>query len=130
MRNKNLFGKYCRDHQQGDVTNSLTQAVMKFIRHHGGAAFRVNTSGIPIMTNGGITWRRSTNPGAADVRAIINGKSIDIEVKSDTDKLNDNQIKFKHQVLSAKGEYWEIRSFDDFQNYWNNFIKTNHSMYF
>lgn len=124
MRTKDLFGKSRRDYDQGEVTNSLTQSIMQYIRLRGGAAFRVNTNGIPIVINNKFHgWRKSTNPGAADIRAIISGLSVDIEVKSDSDKLNPNQLNFRTQVLNAKGQYWEVRSFDDFLNYYNYLTK-------
>lgn len=127
MRNKDLFGKIRNDFDQGDKTNSLTQSVMKFIKLKGGAAFRVNTNGIPIVINGSFKgWRKSTNPGAADIRAIIDGYSIDIEIKSPDDDLNPNQKLFKSQVEAAKGKYWMIRNFDEFLNYYNYFFK-NHA---
>lgn len=125
MKTKDLFGAVRRDYGQGDITNSLTQSILNFIRLRGGAAFRINTNGIPIVINGSFKgWRKSTNPGAADIRAIINGHSIDIEVKSDTDKLNPNQVIFKQQVEYAKGQYWEVRRFEDFYNYYNAFISS------
>lgn len=125
MKTKDLFGTSRKDYDQGDVTNSLTQSILNFIRLRGGAAFRINTNGIPIVINGTLKgWRKSTNPGAADIRAIINGYSIDIEVKSDTDKLNPNQVNFKRQVEEAKGQYWEVRRFEDFYNFYNYFISS------
>ena len=125
MKTKDLFGAIRKDYDQGDVTNSLTQSILNFIRLRGGAAFRINTNGIPIVINGTFRgWRKSTNPGAADIRAIINGYSVDIEVKSDTDKLNPNQVNFKRQVEDAKGQYWEVRRFEDFYNFYNYFISS------
>lgn len=124
MKTKDLFGVARKDHRQGDITNSLTESIIRFIQIRGGAAFRINTNGIPIIINGTFRgWRKSKNPGAADIRAIVNGYSVDIEVKSETDKLNDNQKVFKQQVEEAKGQYWEVRSFTDFFNYYNYFIK-------
>lgn len=124
MQTKDLFGDARKDYNQEDVTNSLTQAILKYLRLKGAAAFRVNTSGLPMVINGRfLGFRKSTNPGAADIRAIYKGYSIDIEVKSQSDKLNENQISFKQKIEEAKGQYWEVRSFDEFLNFFNYFTK-------
>ena len=105
---------------QTETTNALTKSIIDFITLHRGFARRINTSGIPIIVNGKVKgYRKSKNIGAADIRAIYDGLSIDIEIKSKSDKLNPDQENFKREVLKAGGFYFEVRNFEEFYNYWN-----------
>jgi len=124
MKGKNLFNQTVPVVDQNKYTNSLTNSIIRHIEYHKGAAFRVNTTGIPVVVKGKlISWRPSQNAGAADIRAIIDGYSIDIEIKSDTDKLNQNQIVFQKRVTDAGGQYWVVRHFEEYLNYYEYFRK-------
>jgi len=104
-------------------TNSLTESIIKYLTFKGAFALRINTSGIPIMKGKTvISWRKSKSKGSADIRAIYKGLSIDIEIKKGNDKLNPDQEYFKERVLQSGGQYWEIRTFEEFEDYFKNFI--------
>lgn len=131
--NKGAFpNKYWRQKKtQNKVTNDITCSIIRVIVLSGGVAFRVNTSGIPFIVggkpltkNGKLIYRKSKNKGAADIRCIYRGASIDIEIKSDKDKLSKDQQAFRDKVIAAGGRYWEVRSMDEFYTLWNSFLKT------
>ncbi len=112
-------------------TNATTNAILHYIDIMGGAAFRVNTSGIPIVKGGKvIAFRKSRNKGAADIRIIFSGFSIDVEIKTGKDKMNPDQIQFAEKVRSAGGEYWEVKDFCGFESKfleWKESKKLNYS---
>lgn len=109
--------------KQNEITNNLTNSIIAYIQYNHGAAWRVNTSGIPVIKNGKpiygrngkMRYRKSRNKGAADIRAIIKGQSVDIEIKSDDDELSIDQERFAAEVERAGGQYWMVRNFDDFE---------------
>lgn len=100
---------------QTEITNKITKNILDYFERIGYCAFRINTQSI--------RGRRSRNKGAADIRAVYKGFSIDIEVKSEKDGLNPDQEKFKEKILNSGGQYWEIRTFDEFINYFEYFKK-------
>ncbi len=96
-------------------TNNTTNAIIDYVTLQGGFAKRVNTSGIPIIHNGKVSgWRPSRNKGAADIRIIFNGFSIDVEVKTGKDVQRPQQWAFQQEVERAGGQYWEVKDFPDF----------------
>lgn len=56
--------------------------------------------------------------GIADIKAVINGKPIDIELKrvykKGKDKQSDEQKTEQSRIEMAGGEYWIVSSFEDF----------------
>lgn len=56
----------------------------------------------------------SHNKGAADIKGIIKGRSIEIEVKHGKDKMRPEQIKYKERVESAGGLYLVVKTWEDF----------------
>lgn len=117
--------------KRNEITNNLTNSIIAYIQYNHGAAWRVNTSGIPIIQNGRpvygkngkMRYRKSRNKGAADIRAIIKGQSVDIEVKSDDDELSIDQERFAAEVERAGGQYWTVRSFDEFENKFKEWVQ-------
>lgn len=112
-------------------TNNTTNAIIDYVKLHGGFARRVNTSGIPIITGGHIRgWRKSKNIGAADIRIIFAGYSIDVEIKTGKDKQRPDQAEFQKEVEAAGGEYWEVKDVPDFIELfsnWKHFKKLNYT---
>lgn len=116
--------------KQNEITNNLTNSIIAYIQYKHGAAWRVNTSGIPFIKNGKpvygkngkIQYRKSRNKGAADIRAIIKGMSVDIEIKSDCDDLNEDQERFAAEVERAGGQYWVVRDFEEFENKYKEWV--------
>lgn len=117
--------------KQNEITNNLTNSIIAYIQYNRGAAWRVNTSGIPVIKNGKpvygkngkMRYRKSRNKGAADIRAIIKGQSVDIEIKSDDDELSIDQERFAAEVERAGGQYWTVRSFEEFEKIFKEWLQ-------
>jgi hypothetical protein len=106
------------------VSNTLTNCVVKYLIWNGCQAERINTMG--VYRNGRWTTSGST-PGSSDISAIINGRSVKIEIKI-KDKQSEVQKKYQLSVETAGGEYWLVKSFDGFLNRitdFNNNMSTN-----
>ncbi len=73
-------------------------------------ARRQNTGG--ASTQGGRTVRFGT-PGQADILAIVNGKYVEIEVKSVTGKQSPAQLAHAERVRAAGGIYILARCLED-----------------
>ena len=98
-----------------NATNDTTNAIIRYLHLNRCFAKRVNTSGIPIMKDSKVmAWRKSKSKGAADIRAICKGYSIDVEVKTKDDKQSGDQKVFEQEVKMAGGEYWAVGTFDEF----------------
>lgn len=111
------------------TANGLTRCIVDFIRSNGGQAERINTTGMPIIRQlpsgrTETTWRKgNTTKGSADISAIIDGKSVKIEVKIGPDRQSEAQKKYQKAVEAAGGMYFIAKSFDDFLTFYNNNFK-------
>jgi hypothetical protein len=56
----------------------------------------------------------SGTKGTSDIKAVINGRMIAIEVKIGADRQSESQKDYQAKVERAGGQYWIVRSFDDF----------------
>lgn len=115
--------------------NQLTRCVLDWLKLNGHFAQRVNTTGLPVDQRktftdvlgntrqiGSITWRKSnTELGASDVIANLNGRFVAIEIKQ-KDKQSEHQKQYQHKVESANGTYLIVRSFEEFYNWYKNFL--------
>ena len=111
-----------------DTANGLTRLIIDCIRHGGGQAERINTTGIPIDTRqevtdilghrhmiGSLTWRKGgSTVGSADISATINGRSVKIEVKIGKDRQSEAQRQYQATIEQAGGIYYIARNFTDF----------------
>lgn len=61
------------------------------------------------------TWLPGLNNGQGDLTAIVGGKYVSIEVKIGKDYQSDKQKEFEAQIKAAGGEYYIVKS-------WNNFL--------
>jgi hypothetical protein len=105
-------------------SNALTNAIQDFIKFSGGYSNRISTVGTMRKINGAMKWTTgNSNKGAADIRALYKGISIDIEVKVGKDKLSEAQIKEAARIESAGGSYIVARDFPSFLDKWNEVIK-------
>ena len=52
--------------------------------------------------------------GKADIKAVIKGRSIEIEVKHGRDKLRPDQIDYKERIEKAGGVYLVVKTWEDF----------------
>jgi len=114
-------------------TNSVTKAIIDFLRLSGNFAERVNTTGLPVdrrktftdvlgnqRTIGRIEWRRSTSEkGSADIHATIGGRFVAIEVKFGNDKQSEHQKAYQQKVEAAGGVYVIAKTFEGFFKWYN-----------
>lgn len=120
-----------------DTANGLTRLIIDCIRHGGGQAERINTTGIPIDTRqevtdilghrhmiGSLTWRKGgSTVGSADISATIKGRSVKIEVKIGKDRQSEAQKAYQREVEAAGGLYYIARDFTSFVKWYSTIIK-------
>ena len=120
--------------------NELTKAIIAWIELNGYQAERINTMGRPIDNTevvtdcigrqrriGSITYIPTTGQrGSADISATLpdengRGTSVKIEVKM-KDRQSEYQKEYERSILRSGGEYWLVRSFDEFYDRYQEFI--------
>jgi hypothetical protein len=114
------------------TANGLTRAICDFINYQGYQAERINTMGTARekkTTAGkviGVTWTKGTSTaGSADISATIKGRSVKIEVKIGKDRQSEAQKRYQDNIEKAGGTYYIARNFDDFVEWYENFIQNN-----
>jgi len=119
-----------------DVTtaNGLTQFVVNYLDWSGCYGNRINTMGRVIKAgrdiqtiNGTIKAKTvmikgSTKKGTADVQAVINGRSLALEIKVGKDRMSEAQLKQQQAVQNAGGYYYVIRDVDTFLATYDKFM--------
>ena len=117
------------------TANGLTKCIIEFLTLEGWQAERINTMGRTIdnrkqitdvlgqtKTIGSTTYIPTTGTkGSADISATIKGFSIKIEVKI-KDQQSENQKKYQESIERAGGQYWLVRSFDEFYKRYYNYL--------
>lgn len=67
--------------------------------------------------------------GLADIKSVINGKPIDIELKriykNGKDRQSESQVLEQSRIERAGGQYWIVSSFEDFYQKYNEYLKIN-----
>jgi hypothetical protein len=118
--------QYIPDYKNSDnSTNGLTKCVIDFINMSGGFAERINTTGRYIGgkiiegANGRVQtqgkWIKGTGTkGSADISAVIQGRTVKIEIKYGRDRQSDDQKEYQSNIERSGGLYWIVRTFDDF----------------
>jgi len=96
-----------------DTANGLTRCISTWLTLNGHFASRINTTGTYSARLGRFIRSGSTK-GMADINAVVNGRSIQVEVKVGRDRPRPDQLKVKEQVEKAGGVYIFVHSFDDF----------------
>ena len=116
------------------TANGLTQFVVNFLDWSGCYGNRINTMGRVIKAgrdiktiNGTIKAKTvmikgSTKRGTADVQAVINGRSLALEIKVGKDRMSEAQLKQQQAVQQAGGYYYVIRDVDTFLATYDKFI--------
>ena len=111
------------------TANGLTKAICDYINLHGYQAERINTMGVARekrTTDGkviGVTWTKGTSTaGSADISATIKGRSVKIEVKIGNDRQSEAQKRYQENIERAGGIYYIARNFDDFVDFFNDFV--------
>jgi len=122
------------------TTNGLTKCVISYIKLNGFHAERINSTGAikdnrttstdvlgNIRTIGSVQWIKSnTQTGTSDISATIKGRSVKIEIKclfSGDRYQSESQKEYQRQIENSGGIYIIVRTFEDFYNWFNAFIK-------
>lgn len=121
-------------------SNSLSRCVIDWINLNGFQAERINSMGRQLdnrktvtdvigrqRTVGSVTWIKGTGQtGTADISSTILGHSIKIEIKCSATKDNHQsqaQKEYQKKIEQAGGTYIIVRTFEEFYNWFNEFIK-------
>ena len=124
------------------TSNGLTKCIIDWIEFNGYQAERINSTGRQLdnrktikdvlgnsRTVGSVKWiKGSGQTGTADISATIKGKSVKIEVKCKATKDNyqsQGQKDYQKKIESAGGIYIIARTFQDFYNWYHNFINVD-----
>lgn len=82
-------------------------------------------------TIGTVTWAKSSmQAGSADMSLTIPkkfentviGVSVKVEIKIGKDYIKKNQVIYRDQIYAAGGEYWIVKTFEDFYTQYKNFL--------
>jgi hypothetical protein len=92
-------------------SNGLTQFIVKFLTWSGHRATRVNVSGRMVK---GKYIPSSTRKGTADISATIKGRSVQIEIKTGSDKPRPEQLREQELERKAGGIYEFISTPEQF----------------
>jgi hypothetical protein len=120
-------------------TNGLTRCVMDYVRLRGYFIERTGNTGRQIndqktytdslgfsKTIGSTKWiKGSGTNGTSDLKSIVNGRFIAIEVKckSTNDRIRPDQLKYKLQIEKSGGVYIIASTFSQFKQWFDNFIQ-------
>lgn len=116
-------------HKNSDKTNSITAAVMDYIKFMGGHPSRINTQGQWDEKLG--RWRKSNSTdGVADVVACFRGRYVAVEVKAGKDTVNEKQKLWRQRLTQAGGYYFVARDFASFFNWFNQEFDINPEHFF
>jgi len=125
------FGANLRIGKKKSPSNSLTQAVIDYVKLNGGIARRVNTQGTyveaqynerGVQVKGTGAYRKSgMKRGFEDVSCIIppHGKYLAVEIKIERDKLSPEQIERKAEVERVGGIYYEAKDINSFITFYD-----------
>jgi hypothetical protein len=116
-----------------NTANGLTRCVIDWINFNGGFARRVSVTGkmvdgTKVVTDvmggrrivGSVSYQKSSMVrGSADISAVINGKSIEIEIKIKRDIQSDKQKEYQANIQKAGGTYIVVKTFEEFLNWWD-----------
>lgn len=115
--------------------NGLTKCVIDLINYEGYQAERISTQGTYVegakikvgenerQLKGKYIPTQGTK-GSADISATIKGRSVKIEIKQ-KDRQSEVQKQYQESIERAGGIYIIVRSFDEFVEWFDLFIKNN-----
>ena len=101
-----------------NTANGLTRAIIAHLQMHGYFAGRVNTTGIYDHRTG-LYRTTSARKGMADISAVINGRSVQLEIKAGKDRPRTDQMQVQREVRAAGGVYEFIHSFTEYIELYN-----------
>jgi len=58
----------------------------------------------------------SGTKGTSDIKAVINGRMVAIEVKIGKDRQSEAQKNYQMKIETSGGLYWIVKSLEDFEN--------------
>jgi hypothetical protein len=67
--------------------------------------------------------KSSGTKGTSDLKAVINGRMVAIEIKFGADRQSQHQKDYQAMVENAGGTYWIVKNFEQFLNLYENFIR-------
>jgi hypothetical protein len=67
--------------------------------------------------------KSSGTKGTSDLKAVINGRMVAIEIKYGADRQSQHQKDYQAMVEKAGGTYWIVKNFEQFLNLYENFIR-------
>ena len=116
--------------------NSLTKCILTWLRLSGHQVERVANMGRmidnrKIVTDcigrqrmiGSSRWIPGTGTnGTADLHSVIKSKAVKIEIKIGRDRQSEAQKEYQRQIETAGGIYIIVRTFDEFLQWYDNFI--------
>jgi hypothetical protein len=103
------------------TANELTAAVIRFLTLEGWYNSRLQSQGQYRASVG--RWTKSTvRRGIGDIMAVINGRTIMIEIKVKKDRQSTYQKQTQIEVEQSGGTYLIVRDFDSFYNWYTNFL--------
>jgi hypothetical protein len=102
------------------TANGLTAAVLRFLTLKGHYCTRIQSQG-QYRPQLGIWTKGTTKRGIGDLMAIIDGRTIMIEIKVKRDRQSQYQKQTQIEVEQSGGTYLIVRDFDSFY-YWFNEI--------
>lgn len=106
-----------------ETANRITANIIRLINLQSGCvAYRINNVGVWDAAKQ-IHRKGATEKGIPDIIAIIRGQFWGIEVKAGRDKMSEDQLKRKFEILNAGGLFFEIRSTDEFVKIFKGFVK-------
>ena len=103
-------------------TNKFTDLIIAYLKsvHGCSSARRISSEG---RYRKGIGYIAGLNKGMEDIQCILKGRLFAIEVKSETDRMSDEQKKRKAAVKSDGGHYIIATSFEQVQEEINRLLK-------
>lgn len=105
------------------TTNGLTDCVIKWLQLNGHYCSRIQSQGQYRESLG--MWTKSTvRRGIGDIMAIVNGRSVMIELKvGAADKQSKFQEETENDVVASGGQYVVVRNFGEFLEFYQTLIK-------
>jgi hypothetical protein len=67
--------------------------------------------------------KSSGTKGTSDLKAVINGRMVAIEIKFGADRQSQHQKDYQAMVEKAGGTYWIVKNFEQFLNLYENYIR-------
>jgi hypothetical protein len=103
----------CKTKHTEATANGLTKAIITWLTLNGHYSSRIQSQGQWNQKLARFT-KSTVRKGIGDVMAVIEGRTIMIEVKIGKDKLSEAQIKTKGDVEKSGGYYMVVKDFDQF----------------